>query len=353
MAARAIPKTVDDITADWLSSALGGVVDKAVPHRIGEGVGLLSEIYRVDVHGEDVPRSLVVKISTPNLEARQSATTYRMYEREIRFCQLLAPDAPIRAPKVHWADWDPETEDSVLVMEDLTDMRPGDQLVGLSGEQAGLGLDQLAKLHARWWGDESLSRHTWAGSLVDPTYYVGIPAGFDMLLPVAKQHYGHVLESAIAVLDLLHPQINRLQEHLCRGPNTLLHGDFRGDNLMFGAGAHQPAVALLDFQAVVVGRGEMELGYFLGQSMTIDERRAHERDLVERYARGLVANGVAGYSATECWEDYRFSLLYSLAYGVLMAGLDVTHPPTFAKVELILDRLATAATDLDVVELLG
>jgi len=348
MTALAIPRTVDDITVPWLAEALGGDVASAARSRIAEGVGLLSEIYRVEMQGDGIPDSVVVKISTPNVEARQSATTYRMYEREIRFFQRLAPSAPIRAPEAYCAEWDPATEDSVVVMEDLTALRAGDQAAGLTGDEAAMGLEQLAALHARWWGDDTLDGLTWAGSLLDPTYYVGIPAGFEMLLPVAKEHYGHVLAPALDLLDRLHPQINRLQKHLCRGPNTLLHGDFRGDNLLFGVAPDHPPAALLDFQAVVVGRGEMELGYFLGQSLTIDERRTHERALIERYASELGRHGVTGYSSEECWDDYRCSLLYSLAYGVLMAGLDVAHPPTFAKVEMILDRLATAADDLDV-----
>mgnify|MGYP006147111749 CR=1 FL=1 len=34
-----------------------------------------------------------------------------------------------------------------------------------------------------------------------------------------------------------------------------------------------------------------------------------ERDLVDAYHRRLVALGVEGYPAEECWDDYRFGML--------------------------------------------
>lgn len=350
---RAIPRTVNDITGTWLSEALGKEVSISTPTRVAEGLALVSEIYRVELRGERVPASVLVKISTSNVDSRQSATTYRMYQREVMYYQELAGSSPVRSPIVHFAAWDPETEDSVLVMEDLRELRPGDQSTGLTVDEAAMALEQMAALHARWWGDEGLGTLTWAGSLLDATYYVAIPAGFEMLLPVAKEHFAHVLEPVVPLLDRLHPHINPLQEQLCRAPNTLLHGDFRGDNLLFGTGPSHPPVVVIDWQGVVVGRGTMELGYFLGQSMTIDDRRTHERVLVEKYTRDVGARGVTGLSFDECWDDYRRSLLYCLAYTVLMAGLDLTDPPTYNKLEMMVSRLATASHDLDVGELIG
>lgn len=347
-----VPHSADDITAQWLGSALGRDVRAAEVHRIAEGVGMLSELYRAELRGDDVPDSVIVKISTLNPEARASAVNYRMYEREVRFFQLLAPAGRIRTPHAFHADWDRDTNDSVVVMEDLTTMRPGDQNEGLTPEEAGLAIDQLAALHAEWWGDPTLEEQSWAGSLLDPTYYVGIPMGFEMLLPAAKQHFGHVLGPTIPILDRLHPHINALQEELCCGPNTILHGDFRGDNLLFGSTADHPPAVMIDFQAVVVGRGAMELGYFLGQSVTIEDRRAHERELIARYVDQLRAHGVDGYTVDNGWEDYRRSSLYCLSYAVLMAGLDMTDPPTFAKLEMMVERLSAAADDLAVSELL-
>lgn len=352
MSAQRIPRTADDITAPWLSHVLKKDVTNANAVRIGAGAGFLSELYRVALEGVDVPESVVVKISTPNVEARGSATSFRMYEREIRFCQQLAPSSPVPVARVYGAEWDPETQDSFLAMQDLSEFRPGNQTQGLSVEDAAAGIDAMAAFHAHWWDDETLADLSWAGSLIEPTYYVGIPFGFEMLLPLAKQHFGHVLAPVMDVIEVLQPHINPLQDHLCRGPNTLLHGDFRGDNLLFGTSADHPPVALVDFQAVVVGRGEMDLAYFLGQSLTTQDRRVNERSLVERYVEALVSRDVAAVSFNACWEDYRRSMLYCLAYGVLMTGLDVTDEPTFAKVEMILGRLVAAAADLGVADLL-
>ena len=45
--------------------------------------------------------------------------------------------------------------------------------------------------------------------------------------------------------------------------------------------------------------GPLDVSYFMAESMAPDDRRAHERPLLERYHAGLVAGGVTGYSFDE------------------------------------------------------
>lgn len=60
--------------------------------------------------------------------------------------------------------------------------------------------------------------------------------------------------------------------------------------------------------------------------MPTDLRRAHERDLVARWHRTLVENGVKNYSPEQAWEDYRRSVLALWTLVVVIAGtLDVSN----------------------------
>jgi thiamine kinase-like enzyme len=354
MSELAIPHSADDMTASWFSGVFGTPVELQRLERIAEGVGLLSELYRATLAGDGVPDTVVAKISTPLVESRGQATAFGMYEREVRFFQHFGESSPVRTPVVYHADWSPETEDSIVVMEDLAALTPGDQAVGLSVDQMSASLDELASLHSAWWGHPGLADLTWAPTFADPIYTETIPGGFEQLSPVLLTNFGHLLSPQVTTFieRLDKADINAIQQHLSKEPLTLLHGDFRGENVMFGTGPDSARAVVLDWQGVVRARGAQELGYFIAQSMPIDERRTNERALIESYLAGLAGGGVEGYEFDELWNDYHYSIALGMVYTAMMAGLDLTHEPTVAKLEIIISRLAVAADDIDVLGLL-
>ena len=83
----------------------------------------------------------------------------------------------------------------------------------------------------------------------------------------------------------------------------MLHGDYRLDNLLFDPDGAD--VVAVDWQTLAVGPPARDLAYFLGTSLTIDDRRAAERELVVAYHAALCDRGVSGYSADRCFDDYR------------------------------------------------
>ena len=52
--------------------------------------------------------------------------------------------------------------------------------------------------------------------------------------------------------------------------------------------------------------------YFLGSSLSTDERRRIERDLITEYHKGLVAAGVEGFDFDGCWAAYRAGAMYGV-----------------------------------------
>ena len=82
-----------------------------------------------------------------------------------------------------------------------------------------------------------------------------------------------------------------------------------------------------------------DLSYFLGTSLSIADRREHERALVERYHETLAAHGVTGYDLETCWDDYRYGfvqgpqiLTLGAAYGAHTPRADVLFPTMIARV---------------------
>ena len=93
---------------------------------------------------------------------------------------------------------------------------------------------------------------------------------------------------------------------------TLVHGDFRSENLLFGDPDSDEAVVVLDWQLVGRGSGARDLAYFIGQSLDVPSRRALEADLLETYYRSLTRAGVRGYTFEQLREDYALGLLMAM-----------------------------------------
>jgi aminoglycoside/choline kinase family phosphotransferase len=90
-------------------------------------------------------------------------------------------------------------------------------------------------------------------------------------------------------------------------PFSLIHGDYRLDNLLFGP--DDDDVVAVDWQTAALGPPLRDVAYLLGTSLEPDQRRASEQALVEEYHHGLVAGGVDGYDVDRCWDDYRLGHL--------------------------------------------
>lgn len=99
--------------------------------------------------------------------------------------------------------------------------------------------------------------------------------------------------------------IRRYYEGTQRRADTVVHGDFRLDNMLFGTEAGGDPVAVVDWQTVSLGDPLSDVAYFLGAGLTTDDRRTHERALVDTYAAQMRAAGV-DLADDDTWERYRF-----------------------------------------------
>ena len=134
-----------------------------------------------------------------------------------------------------------------------------------------------------------------------------------------------------------------------REPLTLVHGDFRMENLMYGREPNHHEIVVIDWQGPLKARGMFDVSLFLGQSTKTEVRREHERALLERYLEGLKAGGVADVDWDFIWEDYQRCMLYNWIYTAVVAGtLDVSNEVAKRWMTKMVDRHAAASDDLDV-----
>ena len=136
-------------------------------------------------------------------------------------------------------------------------------------------------------------------------------------------------------------------------PYTLIHGDFRMDNLMFGTKATHSPLAVIDFQGALRCKGIQDVAYLLSHNMDPAECRANERRLVELWRSTLEAKGVKGYTAEQAWDDYKRAVLYLWVYVAVIAGtLDPSNERGKAFMSAMVGRSSAAIRDLKLMDLL-
>ena len=354
-----LPRSASELTAEWLTAALGDAASAPVARfsldTIAQGVGFLGELARVTLEYATPgagPRTLIAKLPTTNDQNRMVAVVFQLYQREIGFYQEMARHSVLRVPQCYFVHFDATEGRFALLLEDLAPMRVGDQLASCTLDQARLALRELARHQARWWQSPQLDAFAWLPS-VDCEANRGLAPMYSGALPLFLEHTAgrlseRVRETACRVEEHILPALTAYTER----PATVLHGDYRLDNLFFGEDGN--SLAVIDWQIMSRGPGIFDAAYFLGGSLEPDVRRAAERDLLREYHEHLLAGGVGDYDWDTLWEDYRRSMAFLMYIPVVGVGdvLDLTNERGVALFNAMTNRYCTAVEDLEAWELL-
>lgn len=358
--AREHPRHLSEVTSSWLTTCLhdagaDGSVSSFTDELIGDGVGQMATLHRLRLSYSrgSGPECVVVKfpgVMEANLEiARQ----FSLFLREVEFYRVAASRTTMTLPKIYAAEIDADGG-FVLLMEDLGAFNTGDQVVGMGAEHAAVAIDELVKLHAPFWGAVDTGEFDFAPRVnaqgqADVMHSIAI-ACWDAM----NETFGDAVPPAMnEVRQRFLDAIPAMHDWLGSGPVTMIHSDFRLDNLMLGNGPEH-AVVTLDWQGAMRSLGIEDVAFLLSQSMPVELRRASERGLVERYRQGLVAAGIDHYPTAEsAWEDYRRCVLYLWMYAVIISGaLDTSNPRARTMMSALISRSAAAISDLDCLSLL-
>ncbi len=362
MSVHPLPTMPAGITGEWLTQALRekGVIGAQTSvatvtrEQVGEGVGMMSELSRLVLtyqgDAQSAPATLIAKYPSQNATNREVAMSYNLYERETRYFAELDPLTTACAPVIHLTELD--GDNFIILMEDMADYEVGDQIVGATLEQTEIAIDELAKLHAPFW--ERADQIQWIPHVSNSFHATNMQnlaiSGWDNMV----QTFGEFLPDHVrACKDDLLRSIPALQAHTDRPPITLAHGDFRMENLLYGTAPEHHLVAIIDWQGPLLGRGMQDVTLLMGQSTQTEVRRAHERELLQRYLDGLAALGVSNYEFDQAWDDYRHTHLHNWAYAIVVSGaLDGSNERAFAWMSQMIARQVATSEDLGLLELL-
>ncbi len=356
-----MPESFADITPAWLTKALraGGAIQTAAvvsceKQTIGEGVGFMGQLARCnltyDRQDDGAPATVVAKLPAPAPENRTIAGLFNFYEIETSFYRELAARTPLKTAASYYGAFQAEGKKFVLLLEDLPPSTV-DQVSGCGETQAAVAVSELAKLHGTSWESPKLASLAWLPRSNDPARAMLAQGAYQQAWAPFVQAFGANLPPAMLDLgERFGPKVTAVMDQLGGSPWTLIHGDYRLDNLFF---APNDSLTVIDWQIISRGRGAFDLAYFLTGSLTPANRRAWEMELLHEYHRLLQDEGVKGYEFERLYEDYRRSVLFSFLYAVIVLGqLDTNNERGLAVFQATLERTVTAILELNAGELL-
>jgi hypothetical protein len=342
-----IPLDVEEITAEWLTAALGVAVDGVDvldAHSGTTGRARLGLTYGGGA--ESGPASVFVKLAPFDPRQRKFVDMTGLGVAEARFYRDGAADVPVRVPVCHFSALDDDGR-FVMVLEDLVASGcrfPGPGDADVADDVAAI-VDALAHLHAPFWGDPRLDVDDGLGWVRHGNR-------------VAFEHGGAYFARALELFgDEMGPTFRRLAELyvekapgiaqlLGAGPPTLIHGDPHLGNLFLDG----KEAGFFDWGMLWRATGVRDVAYVLGNSTRVEVRRAHEREWLQHYVEVLASHGVElGFD--EAWEQYRLLVIYAWSSATSTATMG-SRWQTIEVGHGGMARATAAVEDLDSVPLL-
>lgn len=345
-----IPEHLAELTPAWLTETLvaNGSVQAArtivdtQATTLGDGEGFLGDIVRLDLILDEPCdqslNSLIVKI--PKHANRAFGEMLGAYEREILFYREMAADVPTRTPEIYYGalDRDAGSEKQgeilgfldklplwmnksmaglglwvagrkqrryLLLMEDLRDIEPGDQIQGASLADTESVIRAIARTHAQYWNSPELENHFWLISM-------GISARmrhgmFRNSLGEFRERFSHLFAQGMdrPINWLIENGSDLTRALVADAPETLLHSDLRLDNVFFSP--EEPVI--IDWQLVQRGPGIYDVGYLISCAVDPATSDADVTGLLEAYRDALAQHGVTDYPFEALKRDYKRSML--------------------------------------------
>jgi thiamine kinase-like enzyme len=351
-----IPVSVADASAQWLTAVLCGGVPGARVERVdvvGGSDGSTSRralklSYNEAGRAAGLPERLFGK-ATPALENRLICGLSGAIFNERDFYNEIRPHLSIEAPVSHFSAADAETFRSISLFDDmtLTDTVFVDTSHYIDRAKAEDMMGLLASFHADLLESDLLARMPHLKTTLEFQQDVSAGIEFEERSNIGIDRAASVIPAHLVSKkhELWYEGLMPSLERNVSGPTTLTHSDVHIGNWYVTA---QGRMGLTDWQCVARGQGIIDVSYALSSALTIEDRRAWERDLVRLYAERLRAGGVPT-TEDEAWLGYRqqmFHAFYNWVYTIGFGEMQPSMQPDDISIVNI-KRMAVALDDLD------
>lgn len=348
-----LPMHAHEITTEWLTEALSSWTPGVKVQSIDEmhvQPGTATKIRLRLRYAENVPdgppEALCLKGGFDG--GAWSEIIGIAYQLEANFYAHAAAQLGELLPKCWYAAAEPERGQGIIILEDLVvaGARFGSPLEPWPVSRVAAAVEMQAAWHAVTWAatpeaypwlpvgtpvrgmaDYLLGESHWETCLADESLKAVIPVELQDRVRVRKATF------AVWELDRAH------------GIPCLSHGDPHLGNTYVDA---QGNPHFLDWQVASLSPGIDDLSYFIGGSLTVEDRRANEQHLLKHYLDVLAAHGGPKTSFDAAWLDYRRHSMHGLLWAMTA--------PTAQPIDYIVamtQRHAAAIVDHGTLDLLG
>lgn len=331
----------------WISEVLGTTVRSLEAKLLGEGRGLQSTTWRLQLNcdpPEAGPSSVILKSETANQDFNAFSRLHNSFGREVGVYTHCTPRLNDHQPSVYASNTE---EPYWLLLEDLTHLKSGDQVIGLSYQETEAAIRRMAAIHAEFWMDPSLEQHDW---LPDHGFWFTTPnleMADDFFATYGVRFGSDACRLYRAVLE----QTREIDAAIAERPWTLVHGDLRADNLLFTNQENDaPDSVIIDWSWASRSAAAIDIAFLVGGSTPHVQRLTRHEELLLAWHGELVKRGVRDYPLSEARRDLQLAALRCITAGLAMHGL-AAAPETPVRVALFMDdaiqRHAAYALELE------
>lgn len=351
-----IPMSWELITPEWLTDILvePGSAARVTSHRLDqkdEGTASRRRLfleYNDAGRAAGLPTSVFGK-STQHLENRFIIGMNGGIEAEISFYQVVRPKLDIEAPVALHARFDASSLNSIVIMRDMaSEVQFGEYSTPMTLELARSQMRVLSSLHAAYYESPALNTTLSAwNSWEDYFAITAKEAGFELACQRGFSEAHAVIPADLFAQEakIWPATVDAIALH-SKLPRMLVHSDVHLKNWYVAA---PDRMGLTDWQCSCKGHWSRDLSYCISTALTVEQRRAWERDLLAYYLELMAHKGVPAINFDEAWLCYRAQMLGALAWWTGTLGQPPEAPamqPRAASMTFI-ERMANAAHDLD------
>lgn len=348
-----IPLAYESITVEWLTQALCLEIPGASVTQVKLGAPdsgsanrrKLSLKYNPAGEAAGLPTKLFCKASH-ELSNRIVLGLTGAAHAECSFYKSIRPLLDIESPIAYYTALDPVSINSLIILNDISDDVQSfcDHHTVITAKRAQSQLSLLASLHAQGYSKPEVRQaiktlDTWQGfftASLDFGLRDGSDKGFlDAVEVIPSSTYKRFPE----VWDKMAASVEAQR----RLPKTIAHGDVHLKNWYIAGNGE---LGLGDWQCVTRGHWSRDVAYAIATALTVEDRRAWERDLLLYYLDRLHAAGGPRITFDEAWLHYRQQLMTALTWWTITL-CPTDNIPDMQPRDITLEMIRRIATAID------
>jgi aminoglycoside phosphotransferase (APT) family kinase protein len=356
-----VPCSPYAVTAEWLTAVLcnktpGAIVThvKVKPTSAGTHERhRLTVSYNEEGRRAGLPVSIFTK-SLPSIVTRMIGGFNGTARVEGSFFTQIRPQLEIEAPLCYHSAYDRRTFAAIHLLEDLVATKFAtfcNHKTYVMRAMADDMIDLLASLHGRFYGDPTLAER-YRGLASYPRWFTigAAKMGTEYYTRKAFDAAAHVIPTEVlARRDDVWPATMRALALHDSEPQGLIHSDVHIGN-WYRTGAGQ--MGLCDWQCLSRGHWTRDFAYAVTASLTPDNRRSWERELLARYIERFAEKTGVKPDFDLSFLRYRQQIVHALAMWTITLCHSLLLPnmqPEDTTLTMI-ERMTTAMADLDALD---